>query len=338
MLYIKEVDRVLRRHLTTLRSMYARYAEGFKDHADVAGQGLNARHLLSAGEWLACLHHLGLLDSGQVNQVEAKQIFLWSRIRSCDDYSEASERNLCNLFFEDFLEAIVRVACVMALPTDEEIKEAGAEDGGQFLLWYEAAAPREFENFVLQRKQPWHREPRQKVWRCLDHFLTYIARLVETNTSREATRGHGDADMIVSAQEAAQFAELRHKGVVLQRMPTADKDETERDRRGNAFRMALLNVSARLLASLQRVELFSTMGSVELERLRDCMVEAPFQGLRALVPSNTRRALAVWRMCLGQTDKLTDPCYRNPMATLCESLGRLSLIGSYLSPHRVCRG
>ena len=35
-----------------------------------------------------------------------------------------SERRLRNLTFEDFLEAVVRVACVIALPTDRELVEA----------------------------------------------------------------------------------------------------------------------------------------------------------------------------------------------------------------------
>ena len=32
------------------------------------------------------------------------------------------------LFFEDFLEAIVRIACTVTLPTDEQVFEAGFED------------------------------------------------------------------------------------------------------------------------------------------------------------------------------------------------------------------
>ena len=41
-----------------------------------------------------------------------------------------SERRLRHLLYSDFLEAVVRLATMAALPTDLEIEEAGARDAG----------------------------------------------------------------------------------------------------------------------------------------------------------------------------------------------------------------
>ena len=45
-----------------------------------------------------------------------------------------SYAQLMHLTFEDFLEMLVRLASAKAMPTDEELQQAGARDGGAFLL------------------------------------------------------------------------------------------------------------------------------------------------------------------------------------------------------------
>ena len=51
---------------------------------------------------------------------------------SCAAVSAAHERRLRNLFFEDFCEALVHVSRMKALPTDEQIADAGATDAADF--------------------------------------------------------------------------------------------------------------------------------------------------------------------------------------------------------------
>jgi hypothetical protein len=100
-------------------------------------------------EWLHFVRHLGLVDSGQLSVAAAKQIFLWSRIRGVRDFTrtgkqgkrktasaavpaaEWSELRLRHLFPIDFCEAIVRMATMLSLPTDEDIHETGAADAGE---------------------------------------------------------------------------------------------------------------------------------------------------------------------------------------------------------------
>ena len=67
-------------------------------------------------------------------QSEARLIFMWSRIRSRPDLSDAALVRLRSLSFEDFLEALVRTSTLLALPTDEDLAEVGVPDAGAFML------------------------------------------------------------------------------------------------------------------------------------------------------------------------------------------------------------
>ncbi|KAL3907462.1 MAG: hypothetical protein SGPRY_010160 [Prymnesium sp.] len=57
--------------------------------------------------------------------------FVWSRMRVFDMSNKAA---INQLHFEDFLEALVRVAATKTLPTDEHLFEAGFDDAGEFFL------------------------------------------------------------------------------------------------------------------------------------------------------------------------------------------------------------
>ena len=71
----------------------------------------------STGEWLHFVKHMGLIDSRQLTLPQAKSIFLWSRVRCISSVGTDQEIRLRHLFFEDFLEALVRMATMMAFPT-----------------------------------------------------------------------------------------------------------------------------------------------------------------------------------------------------------------------------
>ena len=96
-------------------------------------------------------------------------IFLWSRIRSTTDHSVQAYSRLRHLTFHDFLEALVRLSMLIALPTNDDLQETGAVDAGQFLISLYAASPTQYARFVEERGGRWDREPRQKIWKCFDH-------------------------------------------------------------------------------------------------------------------------------------------------------------------------
>ena len=98
--YLEKVDNCLRRHLQSLRSLYARYSAS---NSAVAGFTLADDELMSVGEWMDFVKHMGLVESKQLTMLDAKAVFVWSRIRTCADQSDRSVIRLRHLTFEDFM-------------------------------------------------------------------------------------------------------------------------------------------------------------------------------------------------------------------------------------------
>ena len=239
--YQERPSKVLEANMASIRSLYAAYAEVSQQMNDA----LRNDELMSIGEWLTFVSHVGLCEGSQAGMsggmgaagdqatrmgrqltvAQAKYIFLWSRIRSACDLSEASEMKLRHLSPTDFLEALVRMSIMVALPTDMEIEEAGAQDAGEFLLAMQATQPREYLLFLATHR-PKHTDPDgsdyedhalQPAERCIHHLVKLLVRTVEHNTSNTAARDEAAADGTVEGHEAAKFLKRRSKGVALQR-------------------------------------------------------------------------------------------------------------------------
>ena len=104
----------------TLRCIYTAYSRlGHSGRNDISKFQSTAN--INLFEWLQFASHVGLFDLGLINITVAQQAFSSSRIRCVADYSAAQEIRIRTLTFEDFLEAVIRLATVIALPTDEEI-------------------------------------------------------------------------------------------------------------------------------------------------------------------------------------------------------------------------
>ena len=262
--YNEFTDAALRKHEGSLRRIFEVYAAGNRDINDK----LQDHSMMSVGEWCEFLKHIGLFDMGQVSQFGAKIIFKWSLIRTARNYEASSLLKLRNMYFEDFLEALVRVACVMALPNDEEIEEAKALDAGEFLLELVSSGESgELNEFVEARRIGWVHEPRQSAHRCVSHLLALIMRTVERNTSRGL---HGKANMVLNEGEVKEFETIRRRGRDLLRVC---------GRAGllDGIRAAASIVRARLLDSLRRVEILQKLDDSRLALLADSMTDAPFE-------------------------------------------------------------
>ena len=221
--YIEATSLVLEANISSLRALYENYAE--VSHA--AGDALRDDALMSIGEWLTFVKQMGLVTSKQLSIAQAKSIFVWSRIRSVDGSSDRAEIRLRHLMFEDFLEALVRMATMMAFPTKIEIEEVGASNAGEYLIAMQAEDTKLYDAF-LESHRPRHADADgsdfdakgtgldalfQPVWLTIQHLVDLLVRTVEHNTS--ALRNDDAADGVIQENEAAKFIRMRSQGTEL---------------------------------------------------------------------------------------------------------------------------
>jgi len=195
------VDCVLRKHEKSLRALYETYS--FGEGGIVAKGELRSTKLLSVQDFLDLCKHFDLFDEF-LAQRDGLLIFSWSRMRVANESALRSRVQLMHLTFEDFLEALVRLAAAKALPTDAEVKHAGCKDGGSFLLKLKAD-PDAFKEFQLQWSKTGplpdrHLEMRQPIWRAVDHLLHFMVRAVERTAASK-----GGKDLVVTKVEAKKF-------------------------------------------------------------------------------------------------------------------------------------
>ena len=77
-------------------------------------------------EWMASLHAMEIFVGADLTDREAVMCFVWSRMAVADATSLRGVIKDSSLKFEDWLEAIARLACLKALPTCQEIRDAGS--------------------------------------------------------------------------------------------------------------------------------------------------------------------------------------------------------------------
>ena len=272
--YSEQVDLALRRHQDSLKRIFLAYSSL---NLNLSDEFLR-RGMMSVGEWVACLEHLGFFETRQITLLGAKLIFKWSIIRGgvAANYHTVSVQRLRNLHFEDFLEALVRIACIIALPTDWELSEAGAQDAGDFLLaLYEDGKPDELERFVETRRVSWMHEPAQRVESCVTHLLSVVVRTIEENTSRAS---HGKVDIRLTKAEVAEFLERRVGGMKLGSVPHPGgiKEAQARASLLNSIRAAARVVREKLLKALRAVDIFKGLGEGRILTLADAFSDATF--------------------------------------------------------------
>lgn len=188
--YSEVVCEVLARHKKSLRALFDVYA-------DMQGLKTVATRTMSYDDWLLLLKHLCFFDEA-FQQREGVLCFVFSRLRVVDEESERGKRRLNSLSFEDFLEAVVRVATMKALPTNAELAILGARDAGTFLIQLRAN-PAGYTAFVKARERGWEDPLRQPIRRCVEHLLSLIIRTIETGLSESA------GDMVLKRSELVRF-------------------------------------------------------------------------------------------------------------------------------------
>ena len=117
-------------------------------------------------------------------------------ISAMDESSVKGRANTLQLYFEDFLEVIVRLAHMMALPTAEELTQTGLPHAGQFLDALKEA-PDEEQQFKLSRTLESNDVVDMPIEWKVKQFVLWLLHTVRG--------GHGDPETELTKKEANKF-------------------------------------------------------------------------------------------------------------------------------------
>lgn len=181
--YCEEVDTVLRKHENSLRLIYERACQ-------LRGQSLAkgaANKLVGFDEWKDVCRMFELIDA-DLTERDVTLAFVWSRMRVVDEQGEKGRVALCNLSFEDFLEALCRCSVCKAWPTHEEIQEAESGNAGVHIVNMRRDEPDAYAELLATRAVPWGGQPMQHISYCIENLCSYLITMCE--------QGKGDGKAI----------------------------------------------------------------------------------------------------------------------------------------------
>lgn len=283
-LYNEGTDAVIKERLPSLQSLFHTYANVDWAERCATNIALAEKHRMSAGEWMLLVHDAGLLEMDLVDNMSALQAFLWSRIRVIDNYSDASEIGLRQMSFEDFLEGLVRLATVMALPTRQEIEEAQAFDAAELMHCLRVHSPVQYQEHVTRRTLKWDDGPRQRAHILLDHLLVLIIHNVEacaivaSHAERKAN-GLSKGDVTIPRKLALVDKPLTDAMVSRFRKHRADGGKLEHGRiaiHAEEVSAAMMRVESHIMHALRQVPAFDVLSPEEISMLRRKLSVAKF--------------------------------------------------------------
>jgi hypothetical protein len=208
--YLQDVDLVLQTYAASLRNIYKSYSKG----TGAIGDELDSTKLLSFPEFKLMLRDLELFDDG-FSAREAALAFSWSRMRVIDPDKFDSKVQVLQLRFEDFLEALVRIATMKALPDDEMIYDEECEDGGEVILKLRTGDPMDYKEFIARSTPEFGKPLHQPIERLVEHLCTLILRTI---TSVVASAGSDDCS--IKDMEALTYENVRQFRFILLRQST----------------------------------------------------------------------------------------------------------------------
>ena len=195
--------RVLEQHYGTLRAIFMAYAEGPSrtEHKSTAvgWSALDEATLMSTIEYEDFLRDLDLIDE-EFSAREARFAFVWSRMRVIDEESHRGRTKLCSLCFEDFLEVLIRIVTMKAMPTDQDLSAEGVADAGLFFL--KLRDDGRLSQWIANHPQRWHQRLRQPIGLALHQLILLIIRVVEREIAVPESR--------LSQHDARSFKKLKN--------------------------------------------------------------------------------------------------------------------------------
>lgn len=210
--YCEATDLALGQYGASLRLIYDIFAHG----TGAIGDNVYSTKLMDIGEYNMLIDRLELVDE-HLTAREVAQTFVYSRLLVVDEQSVKGRSKLVQLRFEDFLEAVVRLAYMKALPTAEEIAQQGFRHAGEFLVDLEAE-PARYDEFQTARTRTFGDTLEQPIANKVGHFLAWVVFRV---------RGGVESKKDLTKKEVEGF---RRGGIALQPRARADG---EREATGN---------------------------------------------------------------------------------------------------------
>ena len=169
--YVQDIDTILKAWERTLRNIFNHYAFG-----DGAVGGDSSTELLGYEEWRDLLIDLELYGQDLTHR-EVALSFVWSRMRIVDERKSAARVQQLN--FDEFLEALIRVAAFKAIPLDEEVYDAGCEDAGELMIRRQSLPPAQQAKLIEANMRDWDDPLPQPMSSLLEGLLSYVIRVME---------------------------------------------------------------------------------------------------------------------------------------------------------------
>ena len=195
--YRHEVCAVLDHHEQSLRSVFGLYSFG----------GISCK-MMSCEEWNALMSDVGFIKELTYRRVFVT--FAQARMLTIEEGSKRSQvGQLHQLTYEGFLEAIIRLSVIKAIPTDKEMKRAGFQYPGEFigaLLDQGLTAYNNWRDMSLKVQVAGGGDP---IWRKVDMLILLIVSIVQYGVEKQPggakvlIRGHPDE--VLTEEEVKLF-------------------------------------------------------------------------------------------------------------------------------------
>jgi len=194
--YTESTDYALKANGAALRLVYDVFAYG----TGAIGDAVYSTKLMDYGEYSLLIDRLMIVDQF-VTARDVDQAFIQSRMLVVDEETLKGRSRLVQLRYEDFLEAIVRLAYRKAMPTDDEISQTSSKHAGEYLAWLAETPQRELD-FCQDRTRRRFSEPlEQPIASKVRHFVAWLIHRI---------RGGAHSDKELSKKQV----ELFHAGHV----------------------------------------------------------------------------------------------------------------------------
>ena len=193
-LYSQPVAQVFQFHEPSLRQIFIAIARcgGIKN---------SSAETMDLKEWMASLHAMEIVGADLTDR-EAVMCFVWSRMAVADTTSLRGVIKDSSLKFEDWLEAIARLACLKALPTCQEIRDAGCTTTGEYMDMLHEQDEAAYCDLLKgkERKTEWGGVPtHQPFFHTLSHMIELMICRIEKKL------GVTGGDMQISETEMARW-------------------------------------------------------------------------------------------------------------------------------------